>query len=42
MSILGTNRVVVRILAEQWVIEVFVGTRVVITIDVSFARFVIC
>ena len=42
MSTLGTNRVVVRSLAEQWVVDVFVGTRVVITIAVSFARLVIC
>ena len=42
MSTFGTNRVVVRILAEQRVVDVFVGTRVVITIAVSFARLVIC
>ena len=42
MSTLGTNRVVVRSLAEQWVVDLFVGTRVVITIAVSFARLVIC
>ena len=42
VSIWGTSRVVVRILEEHWVVEVFVGTRVVITIAVSFARFIIC
>ena len=42
MSTLGTSRVVVKSLAEQWVDDVSVGTRVVITIAVSFARLNIC
>ena len=42
MSTLGTSRVVVRSLVEQWVDDVSVGTRVVITIAVSFARLNIC
>ena len=42
MSTVGTSRVVVRSLVAQWVDDVSVGTRVVITIAVSFARLIIC
>ena len=39
---MDTSSVVIRSLVAQWVEDVLVGTRVVITIAVSFARLVIC
>ena len=41
-STLDTSSVVVRSLVAQWVEDVLVGTRVVITIAVSFAKVIMC
>ena len=41
-STVDTSRVVNRSLVEQWVEEALVGTRVVITIAVSSAMFIMC
>ena len=39
---MDTSSVVNRSLVEQWVEEVLVGTRVLITIAVSSAMFIMC